>query len=152
MRPHRVRMDASSIGGVLAHIDRVNADGHIMAVAVVPGRPEVVPALRALVGSLLTSHPAVDDIRLMTTEMITNTIQHTRSGEHGGMFTLAVLDVGHAARVEVIDQGCVTSHPHLRNDVDGDSEDGYGLQLVAALATKWDAVIWGAGTKTWFEV
>lgn len=145
-------MGASSVSEVPARFDGVNVDGRIMAVAVVPGRPEVVPALRTLIGSLLARHPAIDDIRLMTTEIITNTIQHTRSGERGGMLTLAVLDAGHATRIEVIDQGGVTGHPHLRDDVDEDSEDGYGLQLVAALATKWDAVIWGTGTKTWFEV
>lgn len=123
-----------------------------MAVAMVRGRPEIVPVLRALVGSLLASHPALDDIRLMATEIVGNAIRHTRSGQDEGTLTLTVLDLGHATRVEIIDQGCDASLPHLRDDVKQDSEDGYGLQLVAALAMKWDTAPSGEGTKTWFEV
>jgi anti-sigma regulatory factor (Ser/Thr protein kinase) len=118
----------------------------------VPGRPEVVPALRALVGSLLPHHHALEDIRLMATEVITNAIRHTRSGEPNGTLTVTVLDLGYAARVEVIDQGGIKGRPHLRDDTKRDSEDGYGLQLVAALAATWEAVTWCEGSKTWFEI
>jgi anti-sigma regulatory factor (Ser/Thr protein kinase) len=122
-----------------------------MAVVMVPGKPELVPALRALVGSLLTGHPAVDDIRLMATETIGNAIRHTRSGQDGGTLILTVLDLGRVTRVEVIDQGCTAGHPHPRNNTQA-SEDGYGLQLVAALAAKWETAHWGEGSQTWFEI
>ncbi len=119
-----------------------------MATVTVPGRPEIVPALRTLVGSLLPHHPARDDIHLMATELLSNAIRHTRSGEDDGALTLTVLDLGHATRVEVIDQGRTTDRPHLRDDMQRDSEDGYGLRLLTLLATTWEAVAWGEGSKT----
>ena len=29
---------------------------------------------------------------------------------------------------------------------------GYGLRLLTLLATTWEAVAWGEGSKTWFEI
>ncbi|HEY6311131.1 MAG TPA: ATP-binding protein [Streptosporangiaceae bacterium] len=129
----------------------ISSGGRIMAVVMVPGKPELVPVLRALVGSLLADHPAVDDIRLMATETIGNAIRHTRSGQDGGMLILTVLDRGRVKRVEVIDEGCTAGDPHPRNNTQA-SEDGYGLQLVAALAAKWETAPWGEGSQTWFEI
>jgi anti-sigma regulatory factor (Ser/Thr protein kinase) len=93
-----------------------------------------------------------DDIRLLATEMLSNAIRHTRSGEGGGTLTLTVLDLGHATRVEVIDQGCSTDPSPLRGGMQQDSEEGYGLRLLTLLATRWEALAWGEGSKTWFEI
>ncbi|MCW2915790.1 MAG: hypothetical protein JWN52_3858 [Actinomycetia bacterium] len=49
----------------------------------------------------------------------------------------------------MIDQGGET-RPELRADLPADSESGLGL--VCFLASGWDAIPWGEGTKTWFEI
>jgi anti-sigma regulatory factor (Ser/Thr protein kinase) len=118
----------------------------------VPGITPLVPALRNLVGTLLAGHPAVDDIRLMTTEIIANAIRHSRSGQRNGTLTVTVLDTGHATRIEVTDEGSATSHPHCRGADTAGSQDGYGLRLVSALATTWQFTAYGEGNKTWFEI
>jgi anti-sigma regulatory factor (Ser/Thr protein kinase) len=125
--------------------------GQMKAMVMVPGRAEVVPALRALLGCLLAGHPALDDVCLMATEVIGNAIRHTRSGGEGGTLTVTVIDTGDLTRVEVIDQGGTPSSPHVREAAAGSSESGYGLRLVSALAASWDAISWGEGIKTWFE-
>lgn len=116
-----------------------------------PGRPDQVAAVRRYIASLLPQDATLDDITLLTSEAITNAVEHTRSGEPGGTVTLTVLDVGHATRVEVIDQGGLT-RPEVRDDVRKDSEHGYGLHLVRSLARRWGSRSRGEGTELWFEV
>jgi anti-sigma regulatory factor (Ser/Thr protein kinase) len=126
-------------------------EARVLAEVAVPGRAHLVPALRNLVGTLLADHPAVDDIRLMTTEIIANAIQHSLSGQRNGTLTVTILDTGHATRIEVTDEGPATSHPHHRSVKSG-SQNGYGLRLVDALATTWQFTTCAKGNKTWFEI
>jgi serine/threonine-protein kinase RsbW len=137
---------------VSTHGQTAAAEDTVLAAVMVPGRSDLVPALRNLVGRLLAGHPAVDDIRLMTTEIISNAIRHSRSGQRNGTLTVRVLDIGHAIRVEVTDEGSATSRPHHHSYGNANSQHGYGLHLVSALATTWQSTASGEGNKTWFEI
>lgn len=100
-----------------------------------PGTPENVGAARRLVTSLLAGSPLRDDAVLAVSELFTNAIVHTESGEPGGQ---AVVHVGlwqAGTRIAVTDQGtpgvpviCRPAAPGLP------SESGRGLLVVSGLA------------------
>jgi len=70
-----------------------------------------------------------DDLVLITSELATNAIVHSRSGLPGGAFTVRVeVRTGAFARLQVEDQG----GPWIEREPD--EERGRGLELVAALA------------------
>ncbi|MGI8336791.1 ATP-binding protein [Actinomadura scrupuli] len=126
-------------------------NGKLILMLMFPGLDAHVPAVRGYLRAVFRDHSRLDDLLLLLTELLTNALRHTRSGGKDGMVTLAVLDTGAAARLEVIDQGGKT-RPELRTDPPEESESGYGLGLVTGLASGWGAVPWGEGTKTWFEI
>ena len=64
--------------------------------------------------------------------------------------TVAVMRLGTAVHVDVIDDGC-TGLPHWRQ-TDGHDEGGRGFQLVNALAERWGFVRERSGTCVWFEI
>jgi len=74
----------------------------------IPGRPEQVAAARAFVARTLSSHQIgadTDAATLLTSEIVTNAIQHTKSGVDDGSVTIVVIRVPHGVLVEVIDDG-----------------------------------------------
>jgi len=73
--------------------------------------------------------PLSDDLVLITSELATNAIVHSRSGRPAGTFTVRVtLYPDDYAWVEVIDQGGAWAQDRH------DDEHGRGLALVAAVA------------------
>jgi len=74
----------------------------------IPGRPEQVATARAFVARTLSSHRVGADndaATLLTSEIVTNAIQHTKSGVDGGTVTIVVIGVPHGVLVEIIDDG-----------------------------------------------
>src|SRR6202021_2157579 len=74
------------------------------------GRPEEVFGARAFVARTLSAAdktPALDSdaATLLTSELVTNAIQHTASGAPGGTVTIVVVNVPDGVLVEVIDDG-----------------------------------------------
>ncbi|RJL33312.1 ATP-binding protein [Bailinhaonella thermotolerans] len=116
-----------------------------------PGQEDHVPAVRAYVRVLYEDHPRLDDLLLILTELITNAVRHTRSGERGGAVTVNVLGPPYEPRFEIQDQGG-KAHSEPRHRDPADAEGGYGLRLVEALASRWGADSWPGGTRTWFEI
>ncbi|NKZ05967.1 ATP-binding protein [Actinomadura latina] len=99
------------------------------------GRPEQVRFVRAFAAHLLADFPALDDVLLVLDELAVNAIQHARSGEDGGRFTVDVnMDVA-GVIVYVTDQGG-PGEPTLRNPAEL-AEGGRGLLTVDALAASW---------------
>jgi len=86
----------------------------------------------------------VDDIELVTTELVTNAVLHG-----GGLtrFHLRALPTG--VRIEVADQS--TEGPVLVPGAD-DAGTGRGLVLVAKLAERWGVERTGHGKVLWAEV
>jgi Histidine kinase-like ATPase domain len=113
-----------------------------------PGRPESARAARDFTAACLSGCPSVYEAMVCADELVTNAIQHSRSGLPGGTVTVRVItQPGQWFRVEVEDAG-----PRLRavpDDPGGPgslAEHGRGLALVEVLA---DAAGRAAGLA-WF--
>ncbi len=105
-----------------------------------PGQPVQVGKARSWVAGLLPDCEPLDDLLIFTSELVTNAVTHTRSGEPGGLFTVEVTWSPKAARVVVGDQGSdeVPASAASPDDDDAaDMEDGRGLLLIDALSAAW---------------
>ena len=101
---------------------------------VFPGSDDQVRRARSFVGQLLGGCPAADDAILLTSELVTNAITHTESGQ-GGKVTVTVYRADTRVRIEVRDDGSAQV-PAVRLD-GGAGESGYGLGLVELMAHRW---------------
>jgi len=99
-----------------------------------PGRKDQVSCARAFVKDVLVGCPQLEEAVLCTSELCTNALQHSRSGD-GGAFEVTVYHGPGSLRIEVRDDGS-PSTPALRS-IDACSEDGRGLEIVAFLAHRW---------------
>jgi anti-sigma regulatory factor (Ser/Thr protein kinase) len=118
----------------------------------IPGRPEQVATARAFVSRTLSSQNVstdTDAATLLTSEIVTNAIQHTKSGTGDGTVTIVVIRVPHGVLVEVIDDGSAGS-PIVKGDLY--AADGHGLFLVQHLAAQWGYLRDPAGTTVWFHL
>ncbi|MBD0740426.1 ATP-binding protein [Streptomyces sp. CBMA29] len=86
----------------------------------------------------------LDDVALLTTEVVTNAIRHTRAA-----CAVAVRWTGTRVRVEVTDVD--PRRPSPREEA-ADAEDGRGLLLIASLSADWGCEEVPAGKVVWFEV
>lgn len=98
-----------------------------------PGSAAFVPSARRFVRGILTSCPRAEDLELIASEMMSNAIRHTPSGQPGGTFTLTVRTRAGWARVEVSGPGS-GEWEHDRDSGCPDDEDGRGLAIINALA------------------
>src|SRR5512135_2048691 len=118
----------------------------------IPGRPEQVAMARAFVARTLSSHRIgadADAATLLTSEIVTNAVQHTKSGVDDGTVTIVVIKVPHGVLVEVIDDGSAGT-PIVKGDLY--AADGHGLYLVQHLAAQWGYLREPAGTTVWFHL
>ncbi|WP_433240051.1 ATP-binding protein [Streptosporangium sp. CA-135522] len=115
------------------------------------GVPESVSAARRRVRELLgEGHPASEDVVLLVSEVVTNSVVHSCSGR-GGRVAMTVAVGSGTVLVEVSDAGSGVSAPHVRNDPD--AENGRGMFLVDLLAARWGVRDDSGGLRTlWFEV
>jgi anti-sigma regulatory factor (Ser/Thr protein kinase) len=107
---------------------------------------------RAFVSRTLRSHQIdadSDAATLLTSEIVTNAVQHTKSGVDDGTVTIVVIRVPHGVLVEVIDDGSAGS-PVVKGDLY--AADGHGLYLVQHLAAQWGYLRDPAGTTVWFHL
>lgn len=133
------------------------ADGTVIGRIAVPGHGEQVRMAREFVAGTLAalSGPAVSDTaletaRLLTSELVTNAIRHSRSGD-GGSVVLAVRRLADGIGVEVTDDGAAGGPPVVKDDVY--TCDGHGLFLVEALAADWGYRQSGRSrTTVWFRL
>ncbi|MDQ2810771.1 MAG: ATP-binding protein [Actinomycetota bacterium] len=118
----------------------------------IPGRPEQVSAARAFVSRTLSAHQAGTDndtATLLTSEIVTNAIAHTKSGTEGGTVTIVVIGIPHGVLVEIIDDGSAGT-PIVKGDLY--AAEGHGLFLVQNLAAQWGYLRDPAGTTVWFHL
>jgi serine/threonine-protein kinase RsbW len=116
-----------------------------MTVLVLPGRPESAAAARTAAAKTLAGYPAADDAVLALSEMVTNAIQHSRSGLPNGTLEVRLTVTAASVLAEVLDSGplgvpAITSREAF-------AERGRGLVLVEALTRAWGSD--GAGLW-WF--
>jgi anti-sigma regulatory factor (Ser/Thr protein kinase) len=121
----------------------------------IPGEPvRVGEARRFATGILGAGHPCSDTAVLLTSELVTNSVQHSNSGRPCGAVTLTVISIPGGIRVEVIDDGAeatptASADPHRQPDL---ADRGRGLELVEMLSARWSHYSDSAGRVTWFEL
>lgn len=114
-----------------------------------PGVDRSVARGRRFVRETLGSrHPALDKVALGVSELATNAIMHTPSGD-GGQFTIGLLTRGTLVRVEVTNDGTMPAKPRVRHDAD--AESGRGILIIDALADAWGVTETSGTTTVWAE-
>ncbi|WP_248961079.1 ATP-binding protein [Sphaerisporangium perillae] len=124
-------------------MEPANAEPKVLGSATLPGVRESVPCARYQVRQWLGSgHPAIDDVVLATSELVTNAITHSGCGRDDFIgITLAELDG--VLFIEVNDPGSLVSEPEVRKDPD--AENGRGLLIVRELSQEWGTRDHGPG-------
>jgi hypothetical protein len=123
----------------------------ILGSVTIPGSPEQVWKTRAFIARTLDCLPGLDGdaATLLTSELVTNAIQHTDSGAPGGTVTVVVIEVPGGVLVEVTDDGSAEV-PVVRTDLY--AAEGHGLFLVQQLSVQWGYLRDPGGTTVWFHL
>ena len=116
-----------------------------------PGLPEHVRDARHFVARLTgAGHANADAALLLTSELVTNAVLHSKSGLPGGTVDLAVATRAGCLLVSVTDNGSDTGLPKAGGDPGG--EHGNGLLLVGSLADDWGYSSQSDRTVVWFRL
>jgi anti-sigma regulatory factor (Ser/Thr protein kinase) len=129
-----------------------NPRAAVLGSLTIEGQPSQVAAARAFVArTLSTNHLKVDSdaATLLTSEIVTNAIKHTKSGVEGGVVTILVVRVLVGVLVEVIDDGSA-GVPIVKGDLY--AAEGHGLFLVQQIAAQWGYLRDPVGTTVWFHL
>lgn len=116
------------------------------------GGPYAAAAARRALGGLgdIVGHRRLDDIALLVSEVVTNSVRHGGAGEDD-LLELAALREGERLRVEVTDWGPgFDGDARPRRPTDG--AGGWGLVLVERLADRWGVKRNDDATVVWFEL
>ncbi len=97
-------------------------------------------------------HPAADDATLIASELVSNAITHTRSGQPGGTVILAIETSAEAEDVCIRVRDAGGPDVPVVTDPGPGSEHGRGLSIIAALAAEWGSEASGAGRSTWCKL
>jgi anti-sigma regulatory factor (Ser/Thr protein kinase) len=129
--------------------DHAGTADAVLGTLTIPGRPEHVCDARAFVAKALGElHPSLDTAVLLTSELVTNAVSHSRSRGPGGTVSVVITESGGGLRFEIGDDGSELSSPIVRGEVL--ATDGHGLFLVQALASQWGYVRAENSTTVWF--
>jgi anti-sigma regulatory factor (Ser/Thr protein kinase) len=115
-----------------------------------PRGPEAPAKARSAVNEWLdgsVDRTAVDDVKLLVSELVTNAVRHPREDGH---IELAVRVRDGKIHVEVTDPGDGFSKPRIGSPPP-DALGGRGLLIVDRIATAW-GVTPGKPTRVWFEL
>ncbi len=133
------------------------AEEHTLARRTFPGVPGQVSVARRWLAQMIDGFAAIDEVLLACSELATNAIMHSASGQPGGQFTVRLAIRQDIVRVEVLDQG--GAWPAMRGAAgyeDGHAEDsgqcGRGLTIVAAITDAWGIAGDRQGRTTWCEI
>jgi anti-sigma regulatory factor (Ser/Thr protein kinase) len=119
---------------------------------VLPGAPESAGLARQLAREFLgEAHPDADVVTLIVSELVTNAVVHSRSGQPGGTLTVSLCNGDDGILVQVRDDGGPARRWQTTAPA-GAAEHGYGLLLVAALADSWGTACDDQGRVTWCRV
>jgi len=88
---------------------------------------------------------------LVVSELATNAIRHTASGEPGGVFIVSVTVRADGVMIAVDDLGSATE-PAIRDPVEELAASGRGLMLVATVAKEWGISRTATGRRVWAEL
>jgi anti-sigma regulatory factor (Ser/Thr protein kinase) len=110
-----------------------------------------VASARAALVDLADALPSgvLEDVRLLVSELVTNSIRHAGIEEGGGV-ELRVLVSQRVLRVEVVDGG--RGFEPASPGPSADMGSGWGLYLVDRIADRWGTRPTDPGTCVWFEI
>jgi len=148
--PRRSEEGMGRRAGPRGRVDGARAT--VLGSLTIPGRPEQVSAARAFVERTLGAHRPgtdADTATLLTSEIVTNAIMHTKSGVEGGTVAIVVIGIPRGVLVEIIDGGSAGT-PIVKGDLY--AAEGHGLFLVQNLAAQWGYLRDPAGTTVWFHL
>lgn len=115
----------------------------------IEGVPEQVSAARAFIRQVLGSgHPGIEVVTLLTSELVTNSVEHSDSRLPGGKVAITLRAGADRVRVEVADAGGPAVPTLCRDNIL--DEGGRGLRLVHACSLAWNYHRTADGTVTWF--
>lgn len=113
-----------------------------------PGREDQPRLVRRELAGVLREHPDLDDILLAASELCSNAVVHTRSGDPGGTFAVAVTAIGkESLMVAVSDEGASAS-PRLLAPKPTQTHFR-GLQVVEGLSLKYGVDGGAEGRTVW---
>ena len=126
------------------------ASALVGSLTIAGGTPNVSEARAFVALTLGAEHPCTDEAVLLCSELVTNAVLHSESGQPGGTVTVVVLGLPGAVRIEVVDNGSTRSTPVVKADVY--EPHGHGLFLVEQLAEQWGYTRDEVGTTVWFRL
>lgn len=115
-----------------------------MSAVTLPGCPESAAVARSFAAKCLAGYPAADNAITALNEMVTNALQHSRSGLPGGSLEVRLTITAASVLAEVVDEGPLA--PPAPVSRDPFAERGRGLALVEALTRAWGSV----GNGVWW--
>ena len=116
---------------------------------VFPGRADQIANARAFTRRTLGPCPVLDDAVLLVSELATNAVEHTRTG-NAGRFDVTICQ-RETSLLSVVKDGGSEKTPRPR-PVDALAEDGRGLGLVDLVADRWGHCGNERGRTVWFEL
>lgn len=120
-----------------------------------PGKEISIPIARKWAHKVLTGRiaaPALDDVLLLLSELVTNALTHSDSGRTpDGQVMVRVTHSPGDIHVEVTDGGSATTTPTVRMP-ESDDDGGRSLWLVNLLATAWGSHRDETTGSVWFQV
>lgn len=114
-----------------------------------PGEPRQVSEMRNWLKSFLPEFPAREDVLYVASELATNAIKHTRTGQGGWFNVEIVVRGGEGIRMAITDAGGLTT-PRIVDEPD--CEHGRGLRLVRALSASDGYSGDESGCLVWAEI
>jgi Histidine kinase-like ATPase domain len=111
-----------------------------------PGRTDQASQMRKALRAFLAGCPAAEDAVLLASELATNTVAHSASGQPGGTFTVRVHLHGGCIHVQVEDQGSTW------NGQIGAGRSPHGLYLLRHLSAACGARYGQHGWIIWFTI
>jgi len=110
--------------------------------------PEAASSARQAISELQADldPPLVETLRLLVTELVTNSVRHTAADS----LTLSIAIGKSAVLTEVTDTGPGFDPKCVERS--GDDDTGWGLFLVERLADKWGVRHDGPNKRIWFEL
>lgn len=112
------------------------------------GQAVVVGEVRDLITERLADCPRVRDVVQVVSELATNAILHSHSGDPDGHFEVTLERSPGTVRLTVIDQG---QAPSKDRDPDGIEDYEKGLKIVDGFADKWAVDTAEGRTAVWAE-
>jgi anti-sigma regulatory factor (Ser/Thr protein kinase) len=98
-----------------------------------PGDPQELRAARSWTRATLNGHPHSEDAALIVTELGTNALMHTASGDAAGAFHVTLTISELTIAIAVTDSGDTKTAPEVQHP-SLSSTHGRGLGMVTALA------------------